>query len=167
VANAGMDLSHEPGIEELTDDEWDTVLETNLSSVFRLVRSVLPMMHAGAAIVTIGSAASLVARANAAAYVAAKGGLLQLTRALAVDLAGRGVRANCLCPGNIDTPLTERFLAASRDPAALRDDYARDALLGRLGTPAEIAQCVRFLASDASSFVTGSALVADGGMTAV
>jgi NAD(P)-dependent dehydrogenase (short-subunit alcohol dehydrogenase family) len=133
--------------------------------VFRLVRDLLPMMGAGASIVTIGSATSLIGRAYAAAYVASKGGLLQLTRALAVELAPRGVRANCVCPGNIDTPLTDRFAAAAEDPAAAVAVYAAEAPMGRLGSAEEVARCVRFLASDASSFVTGSALVVDGGMT--
>jgi NAD(P)-dependent dehydrogenase (short-subunit alcohol dehydrogenase family) len=165
VANAGIDLDHEPSVEDLSDEEWDRVLEVNLSSVFRLVRDLLPMMGAGASIVTIGSATSLVGRANAAAYVASKGGLLQLTRALAVELAPRGVRANCVCPGNIDTPLTDRFVEAAEDPEAVRAAYAGDAPMGRLGTAREVAGCVRFLASDAASFVTGAALVIDGGMT--
>lgn len=167
VANAGVDLSHEPSVSELTDEEWDTVLEINLSSVFRLVRTVLPLMRPGASIVTIGSAASLVARARAAAYVASKGGLLQLTRALAVDLAPQGIRANCVCPGNIETPLTDSFLAAAPDPAALRAAYAGDAPMNRLGTPAEVAACVRFLASSDAAFVTGAVLAVDGGMTVI
>ena len=167
VMNAGIDLDHEPALEALTDDEWDRVIETNLSSVFRLVRDLLPMMGAGTSLVTIGSANSLIARPNAAAYVASKGGLLQLTRALAVELAPRGIRANCVCPGNIDTPLTDRFLDAADDRAAALASYAEEAPLRRLGTAGEVAGCVRFLASDAASFVTGSALVVDGGMTSV
>jgi NAD(P)-dependent dehydrogenase (short-subunit alcohol dehydrogenase family) len=167
VANAGVDLSHEPGVSEISDEEWDTVLETNLSSVFRLVRAVLPLMRPGASIVTVGSAASLVARAGAAAYVASKGGLLQLTRALAVDLAPQGIRANCVCPGNIQTPLTDSFLAAASDPDALRAAYAGDAPMNRLGTPAEVAACVRFLASSDAAFVTGAVLAVDGGMTVI
>ena len=135
VTNAGLDLDHEPAVDDLGDDEWDRVLETNLSSVFRLVRDLLPMMGPGASIVTIGSATSLIGRAYAAAYVASKGGLLQLTRALAVELAPRGVRANCVCPGNIDTPLTDRFAAAAVDPAAALAAYAAEAPMGRLGRP--------------------------------
>ena len=166
VTNAGIDLDHEPALAALTDTEWDRVLETNLSSVFRLVRDLLPMMGPGASIVTIGSATSLIGRAYAAAYVASKGGLLQLTRALAVELAPHGVRANCVCPGNIDTPLTDRFAAAAADPAAALAAYAEEAPMRRLGTAEEVAHCVRFLASDAASFVTGAALAVDGGMTA-
>jgi NAD(P)-dependent dehydrogenase (short-subunit alcohol dehydrogenase family) len=157
VMNAGIDLDHEPALEALTDDEWDRVIETNLSSVFRLVRDLLPMMGAGTSLVTIGSANSLIARPYAAAYVASK----------AVELAPRGIRANCVCPGNIDTPLTDRFLDAADDRAAALASYAEEAPLRRLGTAGEVAGCVRFLASDAASFVTGSALVVDGGMTSV
>jgi NAD(P)-dependent dehydrogenase (short-subunit alcohol dehydrogenase family) len=167
VANAGVDLSHEPGVAELTDAEWDVVLETNLSSVFRLVRSLLPLLSPGASIVTIGSAVSLVARAGAAAYVASKGGLMQLTRALAVELAPAGIRANCVCPGNIDTPLTDRFVAAAPDPDGARAAYALDAPMHRLGTPEEVAACVRFLASADAAFVTAAVLAVDGGMTAI
>jgi NAD(P)-dependent dehydrogenase (short-subunit alcohol dehydrogenase family) len=167
VANAGVDLDHEPAICDVRDDDWNLVLEVNLSSVFRLARALLPLMGEGGSLVTIGSANSIVARPNAAPYVASKGGLLQLTRALATELAERGIRANCVCPGNIDTPLTDRFLGSSATPTELRNEYEKAALLGRLGKPDEVANCVRFLASDDASFVTGSALMVDGGLTAV
>jgi NAD(P)-dependent dehydrogenase (short-subunit alcohol dehydrogenase family) len=89
--------------------------------------------------------------------------VLQLTRSIAVDVAARGIRANCICPGVIDTGLTYHFLAVVDDPAALHREYAAVAPLGRAGQPVEIANCILFLASDEASFVTGAALVADGG----
>lgn len=167
VANAGIELEHEPSISELSDEEWNRVVEVNLSSVFRLTRAIAPMMTSGASLVAIGSANSIIARSNAAAYVASKGGLLSLTRALAVELASRNIRANCVCPGNIDTPLTDRFIASSDNPERLRAEYQAAAPLGRLGTPQEVANCVRFLASDEAAFVTGAAMVVDGAMTVV
>ncbi len=165
VSNAGIDLAREPTIEEMTEEEWEHVLRVNLTGAFYLTRAALRHLRRGASIVTIGSAASIIGRARAAGYVASKGGLLQFTRALAVELAPRGVRANCVCPGNIDTPLTDEFLAASKDPERLRSAYAAEAPMNRLGTPLEVANCVLFLASDEASFVTGAALVVDGGMT--
>jgi dihydroanticapsin dehydrogenase len=87
-----------------------------------------------------------------------------LTRALALELAPRRIRANCVCPGVVDTPLTELFLNRADDPAALREEYAKSSPLQRLADPREIANCVVFLASDDASFVTGVSLVADGGM---
>ena len=86
-----------------------------------------------------------------------------LTRTLALELAPRRIRANCVCPGVVDTPLTDLFLQRSDDPDALRDDYARWSPLQRIAEPDEIANCVLFLASDEASYVTGSAFVVDGG----
>jgi NAD(P)-dependent dehydrogenase (short-subunit alcohol dehydrogenase family) len=161
--NAGIDLPHEPIAEAITNAEWDEMLAVNLSGPFYVCRAVIPTMPSGGSIVNMGSANSVFARPNAAAYVASKGGLLQLTRALALDLAPRGVRANCVCPGVIDTPLTDLFLRESDDPEALRAEYASSNPLQRLGTPREVANCVLFLASDEASFVTGAAIFVDGG----
>lgn len=161
--NAGIDFAHEPPADAITNAEWDEMLGVNLSGPFYVCRAAIPHMPRGGSIVNMGSTNSVFARPNAAAYVASKGGLLQLTRALALDLAPRGIRANCICPGVIDTPLTELFLRKADDPEALRREYAASNPLNRLGTPREVANCVLFLASEEASFVTGEALFVDGG----
>jgi dihydroanticapsin dehydrogenase len=109
---------------------------------------------------------SFVAWENDAAYTATKGAVLQFTRALALDLAPRQIRVNAVCPGVIDTPLTDAFLERADDAEALRGEYASASPLNRMGTAREVANCVLFLASDEASFVTGSALVVDGATTA-
>jgi NAD(P)-dependent dehydrogenase (short-subunit alcohol dehydrogenase family) len=161
--NAGIDDPTEPAIVHMSDKVWDDTLDVNLSGVFRVCRAVVPIMGDGGSIVNMGSRDSLTARANAAAYCASKAAVLQFTRSLALELAPRRIRANCVCPGIVDTPLVDLFLAESADPVGLREAYARSNPLGRMATPREIADCVLFLASDEASFVTGSALVADGG----
>ncbi len=164
--NGGIDLPHAPAVVETTDEEWDRVLAVNMTGIFSVCRAAIPALRDGGSIVNIASMNSLVAYENSAPYSASKGALLQFTRALALELAPRGIRANCVCPGIIDTPLTDSFLELADDPAALRAEYAAVAPLGRLGTAREVANCVLFLATDESTFVTGSALVVDGGSTA-
>jgi NAD(P)-dependent dehydrogenase (short-subunit alcohol dehydrogenase family) len=164
--NAGIDLEHAPALAATSDEDWDRVLAVNLTGVFAFCRAAIPVLSDGGSIVNMGSINSLVAYENAAAYSASKGALLQLSRALALELAPRRIRVNCVCPGIIDTPLTDSFLAVADDPELVRAEYEAVAPLGRLGTAREVADCVVFLASDESTFVTGSALVVDGGATA-
>jgi NAD(P)-dependent dehydrogenase (short-subunit alcohol dehydrogenase family) len=164
--NGGIDLPHAPTVVETTDDEWDRVLAVNMTGIFAVCRDAIPGLRDGGSIVNMASMNSLVAYENSAPYSASKGALLQFTRALALELAPRRIRVNCVCPGIIDTPLTNSFLELADDPDALRAEYEAVAPLGRLGTAREVANCVVFLAGDESTFVTGSALVVDGGTTA-
>jgi NAD(P)-dependent dehydrogenase (short-subunit alcohol dehydrogenase family) len=166
VNSAGVDLADAPAVWETTDDEWATVLDVNVTGTFRICRALLPLMEAGGSIINLGSINSVVAWPENAAYSTSKGAVLQFTRALALDVAARGIRANCVCPGIIETPLTAQFLDAAEDPVALRAEYEAVAPLNRLGTAREVANCIAFLAGDESSFVTGSAMMVDGGTTA-
>ena len=164
--NAGIELLHGPSVADTTDEEWEKVFDVNMTGSFRACRASIPSMPAGGSIVNMASINSFIAWENDAVYTATKGALLQFTRALALDLAPREIRANCVCPGVIDTPLTDLFLDAADDAEALRAEYAAASPFNRLGTAREVANCVLFLASEESSFVTGAALVVDGGTTA-
>jgi NAD(P)-dependent dehydrogenase (short-subunit alcohol dehydrogenase family) len=166
VANAGIDLPRAPSVEDTTDEEWDRVFAVNATGLFRCCRAVVPVMPSGGSIVTVASINSFVAWSNDAAYTASKGAALQFTRSLALDVVGRGIRANCVCPGVIDTPLTRAFVDIAEDPVAQEGEYGAAAPMNRMGTAREVANCILFLASDEASFVTGSALIVDGGTTA-
>jgi NAD(P)-dependent dehydrogenase (short-subunit alcohol dehydrogenase family) len=168
VANAGVEIppgetGEGPNIVDTTDEQWTRIQRVNVDGVFYACRAALRHMPDGGAIVTVGSINSFIAWENDGAYTTSKGAVLQLTRSVAVDVAARNIRVNCVCPGVIDTGLTDQFLAAVDDPERLYGEYAAVAPLGRTGRPREIANCILFLASDEASFVTGTALVADGG----
>ena len=144
---------------------WEQVFAVNARGTFLTCKHALPAMIAagGGAIVNVASVAGLVGLRNRAAYCASKGAVIALTRALAVDHVGDGVRVNCVCPGTVDSPWVRRLVEESgEDLDALR---ARQPMR-RLGTPEEIAEAVLYLAGPAGSFATGSALVLDGGLTA-
>lgn len=164
--NAGVELVHGPSLVETTDEEWERVFRVNVTGTFYACRAAIPHMPDGSSIVNMASINSFVAWENDAPYTATKGAVMQLTRALALELAPRRIRVNAVCPGVIDTPLTTSFLDRAPDPEALRAEYEAASPLNRMGTPEEVANCVLFLASDESSFVTGSALVVDGATTA-
>ena len=152
------------------ESSWDEIVASNLKSVFLCSKAVLPGMieRKSGVIVNMGSVWGLAAGSQAAAYCASKGGVLALTRSLAVDYARHGIRVNALCPGGVETPMIDRYAAAlpAVSPTAARNFLKTGHPMGRLGEPAEIARAALFLACDDSSFMTGSELVVDGGFLA-
>ena len=167
VAAAGYELLGDAL--ELSMDDWDQHQAVMLRGVFATFRAAVPSMAAGGggSLIAIGSNLSFTAIPRFTSYLAAKAGVIGLTRGMAVDFAGAGIRANALCPGPTMTPLLERQLALAEDPDASLAMWAGDTILNRLGRPEEIAAGAVFLASDEASFVTGSAMMIDGGYTAV
>ncbi len=153
---------------EITDEQWANTLNVNLLGLVKAVRCVLPQMIARGhgAIVTVGSIDSYMAEQGLIAYCSSKGGILQFTKALALDHARNGIRANCVCPGVTDTPLFRRHLSTASDPVSFLKTREQRNPLGRLLRPDEIASTIAFLASDEASGVTGAQIVADAGLTA-
>ena len=158
---------------ETTVEEWDSVMASNLRSVFLFVKLAHPLLKAagGGAIVNVSSVHAIQTSANIAAYAASKGGLLALTRAMAIEFAPDDIRVNAILPGAVDTPMLRagfsRGHVGQGDIQERLDNLARKTVNGKVGRPEEIAQAIYFLAdSEQSSFMTGQALVVDGGATA-
>ncbi len=163
VNNAGV--IRRKTVTELEEAEWDLVLAVNLKAVYLLSRQVIPVMAAGGggSVINIGSGWGLVGGPRAAAYCAAKGGVVNLTRAMAIDHGPEGIRVNCVCPGDTDTPLLRD---EARQLGVAEDDFLASAAarpLRRLGSPRDVADAVLYLASDLSAWVTGTTVVVDGG----
>lgn len=163
--NAGVFPADDGGVLDTPEATWERVMEVNLKGVWLGCKAGIPAMlrSGGGSIVNVASFVALMGAATAQiAYTASKGGVLSMTREIAVEYARQGIRANALCPGPIETPLLAELLA---DPARRRRRMVHIPM-GRLGRAEELAKAALFLASDDSSYMTGSALVVDGGITA-
>ena len=163
--NAGIFPADDGGVLDTPESTWETVMQINLKGVWLGCRAGIPAMIAsgGGSIVNVASFVALMGAATAQiAYTASKGGVLSMTREMAVEYARQGIRANALCPGPIQTPLLEELLS---DPAR-RARRLVHIPMGRLGRAEELAKAALFLASDDASFMTGASLVVDGGITA-
>jgi len=159
-------------IVDSTVEEWDAVMASNLRSVFLGVKLAYPLLKkSGGAVVNVSSVHAIQTSANIAAYAASKGGLLALTRAMAIEFAQDDIRVNAILPGAVDTPMLraglDRGHVGPGDVQERLENLARKTVSGKVGKPEEIAQAIYFLADNGqSSFMTGQALVVDGGATA-
>ena len=161
--NAG--IIRRASVPDLSEEDWDRVIAVNVKSAFLMSREVLPIMikSGGGSIINMASGWGLAGGPKAAVYCASKGAVVLLTKAMAVDHGRQNIRVNCLCPGDTDTNMlrTEARQLGEREEEFLTESAHRP--LGRLGRPEEIAQAALYLASDGASFVTGAAVVVDGG----
>jgi NAD(P)-dependent dehydrogenase (short-subunit alcohol dehydrogenase family) len=164
--NAGV--SSTTSVVDCEAEEWDRTFAVNVRGVFLGCKYAIPVMIAqgGGVIVNTASVAGLVGLPERAAYCATKGAVITLTKQVAIEYVGQNIRCNCICPGTVDTPWVGRLLAGAKDLKAARRRLVDRQPMGRLGTPEEVAQAALYLASDAAAFVTGTALVIDGGLVA-
>jgi len=164
--NAGICINK--SIQETTEEDWDRVLDTNLKGVFLGCKYAVPQMlkQGEGTILNTASEVGLVGANNLVAYCASKGGVIQFTRALALDVADKNIRVNGLCPGVTMTPLLENSIVTAPDPEVRKRFLENTVPINRIASPEEIAKGALFLASSDSSFMTGATLVIDGGWTA-
>lgn len=165
VNNAGISI---PGAaHDLPEAVWDEGIDLNLKSVYLVSKAVWPTLvqRGGGSIVNIASISGLWAGPRDAAYCASKAAVIMLTKCMALDGASAGIRVNCVCPGWTNTPMVERIFSRSSRPDEAREAARQLHPLGRLGEPTDIAAAVDYLASERASWVTGTALVVDGGLT--
>lgn len=166
VNNAGIGVYKT--VLEATSEEWDRCLAVNLKGVFLCSKYAIPHIKAagGGAIVNIASVHSYQNAGGTAPYAASKGGVVTLTRVMAIDHGRDKIRVNAICPGWIYTPLIKGIFAADADPVKAKQAVERRQILGRLGNPEEVGEAAAFLASDEASYITGASIMVDNGMTA-
>ena len=169
--NAGIhesQISTDLSLETMSRETFESVLGVNLTGAWLCAKYALPYLRESdtASIINAGSTSSLSGYPQCLAYGASKGGIMQLTKMLAVDLAPDGIRVNCYCPGSIHTQIVDKFLAAAPDPAAMLNTMTMTHLIPRMGQPADVAELVCFLASPESEFVNGAVWTIDGGSLA-
>jgi NAD(P)-dependent dehydrogenase (short-subunit alcohol dehydrogenase family) len=155
-------------ITETNKEEWEYVIDVNLKGVFLCCKYAIPIMkkQGGGSIINTASTFAFVGASEYSAYCASKGGVVALTRAIALEVAPYNIRVNCICPGTIMTSQVERVWEATGKPEEMRKIRLGMHPIGRLGRPEDVAYAALYLASDESSFITGSALFVDGGYTA-
>jgi NAD(P)-dependent dehydrogenase (short-subunit alcohol dehydrogenase family) len=155
--------------EQITEDQWDHTFNVNVRAVWLLSRAALPFMRkaGGGSIINVASTLGIVASRNRAAYSPSKGAVILLTKSMAVDHGHENIRVNAICPSLVETDLSAAVIDQTADPAAVRRERASAHPIGRLGRPDDIAGMAVYLASDESSWVTGTALPVDGGYIAV
>jgi NAD(P)-dependent dehydrogenase (short-subunit alcohol dehydrogenase family) len=167
VNNAG--ILGEGRLHETTNEQWDELVAVHMTGTFWGCKHALNAMRlqgTGGAIVNVGSILSFTGDGYLAAYTAMKSGVLGLTKAIAIDYAAEGIRCNCVCPGDMETPMIEQYFAGTDDAAAAREEMEGAYPGKRIAHPREVAQAVVFLCSDEASFVSGAPLLVDGGLTA-
>jgi NAD(P)-dependent dehydrogenase (short-subunit alcohol dehydrogenase family) len=152
---------------QTSTEAWDRLHQVNLKGVFLCSKAAMPYLQASGAgsIVNVSSVLGVVGDPDLVAYGAMKGGVIALTKSMAIGYGPSGVRVNTICPGDVNTPMVAEYFANAPDPAALRAEVSSKYAVRRIGEPEEIAEVVAFLASPASSFMTGSILLVDGGLT--
>ena len=169
VNNSGIGAEHTPDrVAEISEEDWDRVMAVNLKGVMLVSKYVLPIMteQRGGSIINISSIRGLLGNPNLASYCASKGGVVLLSREMALDYARFDIRVNCICPGFVNTEMFQGYIAKQEDPELAVRTFRSMSPLNQVGEPEEIAAAALFFAGDASSFVTGTALPVDGGYTA-